>query len=222
MEMPVNVYFDQLPADTQEILDGFLKNKREAAADKDPFAEDWGLSQFWYTKETALKVAAEAARAAKGGRIACLACPSLFRALQEEHPDAAATVFEFDRRFEVLGNYCFYDFNYPESVPADLLHAFAVVVADPPYLAAECLQKTCETMRLLAASPSTIHYLLTGSTMRGTAYQELKLRPVNFRPEHQNKLGNEFLLYCSPEADARPFGSWDTELDPSQQQHKAP
>lgn len=117
--------------------------------------------------------------------------------------------------------------------------------------AAECLQKTCETMRLLAASPSTTHYLLTGSTMRGTAYQELKLRwpilewqippaacwpctvsqdphsptscrPVNFRPEHQNKLGNEFLLYCSPEADARPFGSWDTELDPSQQQHMAP
>ena len=89
-----------LPADTQAILDGFLRNKREAAADKDPFAEDWGLSQFWYTKETASKVAAEAARAAKGGRIACLACPSLFRALQEQHPDAAATVFEFDRRFE--------------------------------------------------------------------------------------------------------------------------
>ena len=77
---------------------------------------------------------------------------------------------------QVLGNYCFYDFNYPESVPADLHHAFAVVVADPPYLAAECLQKTCETMRLLAASPSTTHHLLTGSTMRDIAYQELKLR----------------------------------------------
>ena len=89
-----------LPADTQAILDGFLRNKREAAADKDPFAEDWGLSQFWYTKETASKVAAEATRAAKGGRIACLACPSLFRALQEQHPDAVATLFEFDRRFE--------------------------------------------------------------------------------------------------------------------------
>ena len=147
-----------LPADTQAILDGFLRDKREAAADKDPFAEDWGLSQFWYTKGTASKVAAEAARAAKDGRIACLACPSLFRALQEQHPNAAATVFEFDRRFEaslflasfallecnskncflpdvqVLGNYCFYDFNHPQSVPADLHHAFAVVVADPPYL----------------------------------------------------------------------------------------
>ena len=87
--------------------------------------------------------------------------------------------------------------------------------------------------------------------MRGTAYQELKLRwpilngqvppaacwpctlpqdphsptscrPVRFRPEHQNKLGNEFLLYCGPEADAQPFGSWDAELDPSQAQQEAP
>ena len=69
--------------------------------------------QFWYTDATADTVAAAAAAAARAGpsgRVACVACPSLFRALLRR-PDAAAEggggvrhhLFEYDDRFQVGG-----------------------------------------------------------------------------------------------------------------------
>ena len=58
--------------------------------------------QFWYTEETAGILAKEVVEAAgPSGRIACIACPSLFRALRTKHPDANAHLFEVDLRFEV-------------------------------------------------------------------------------------------------------------------------
>jgi len=59
-------------------------------------------AQFWYTEETAGNLAKEVVEAAgPNGRIACIACPSLFRALRMKHPDAKAHLFEVDLRFEV-------------------------------------------------------------------------------------------------------------------------
>ncbi len=58
--------------------------------------------QFWYTDETANHVARECVEAAgPSGRIACIACPSLFRQLRAHFPDAHAHLFEVDLRFEV-------------------------------------------------------------------------------------------------------------------------
>ena len=57
--------------------------------------------QFWYTDETADRVAKEMVRVANGGSIACMACPSLFRKLREKHPEQQSHLFEFDTRFEV-------------------------------------------------------------------------------------------------------------------------
>lgn len=36
----------------------------------------------------------------QGGGIACLACPSLFRRLRADFPDAQAHLLEYDDRFE--------------------------------------------------------------------------------------------------------------------------
>ena len=61
--------------------------------------------QFWYTDETAGTLAREVVEAAgPSGRIACIACPSLFRALRTHHPDAKVHLFEVDLRFEVGSN----------------------------------------------------------------------------------------------------------------------
>jgi len=91
-----------LSSSTQAILNQFLSERRQAEEESagDPFAENWGMSQFWYTDATAEKVAQEVVKAAKGGRIACLACPSLFRRLRQSFPDADAWLFEYDSRFE--------------------------------------------------------------------------------------------------------------------------
>lgn len=57
--------------------------------------------QFWYTDETAAKVAEECVRVADGGAVACVACPSLFRRLRQQFPEQPAHLFEYDTRFEV-------------------------------------------------------------------------------------------------------------------------
>ena len=77
---------DALSGSTLAALQEFLSEQKKVAenAEGDPFAEDWALSQFWYTKETAHKLAEEVVERSNGGRqpIACVACPSLFRELK--------------------------------------------------------------------------------------------------------------------------------------------
>ncbi len=79
------------------------------------------MLQFWYTEETARAVAEEVVDLAAGGGIACLACPSLFRCLRADFPDAAAHLLEYDRRFEVqLPMQCF--LLNKSSAPSDSQH----------------------------------------------------------------------------------------------------
>jgi len=133
-------------------------------------SEDWQLSQFWYTESTAAALAKEALRAAgDGGRVACVSCPTLYKAIvdavKEEKEASAATVtetaataataaspsacramvLEFDRRFAKWGrDFVFYDYkdaSIPE-LPVDWRQSFDVVVCDPPFLTEDCASAT--------------------------------------------------------------------------------
>lgn len=190
----------QLSVAAAAALQEFYKEQQQQS-EADPFAANFGLSQFWYTEETAAVVAQEAIQLADGGAIACVACPSLFRHIRKHYPDVSAHLFEIDTRFEVLGDFSLYDYNEPLAVPPHLQHHFSVVVADPPYLAEECLSKTATTMRLLTKQPKEDlrFLLLTGAVMEHDALELLSMRPTGFLPEHSHKLGNDFLLYASSE-----------------------
>ena len=189
-------------------------------------------AQFWYTEDTARTVARAVARAAGGGgAVACVACPSLFRALRASFADLRAQLLEYDARFQALGCFSQYDYCEPRDIPLELHGAFDVVVADPPYLvrasadagrrpcdlqqsqvntgyahiyiyipecmvqwcsefssfgwsmvdgcarqAAECLEKTALTIRLLARGERARLVLLTGAIMRPLAHDLLGLR----------------------------------------------
>jgi len=75
----------------------------------------------------------------------------------------------------------------------------------------ECLEKTAATMQLLAEDvEKPRYYLLTGAVMRQPAAQLLSLRPAKFRPQHTNKLGNEFCLFTNVTPSQR-TGGWDTD-----------
>jgi len=77
----------------------------------------------------------------------------------------------------------------------------------------ECLEKTAATMQLLAEDvDKPRYYLLTGAVMRQPAAQLLSLRPATFRPQHTNKLGNEFCLFTNVTPSQR-LGGWDTDGD---------
>ena len=91
-----------LGSHASDALAQFLHEQDEqGSAPDDLFKEIWGLSQFWYSEETSSLVAREAAAAALGGSIACVACPSLFRHLRAEFPGVSARLLEFDCRFQV-------------------------------------------------------------------------------------------------------------------------
>jgi hypothetical protein len=70
-----------LPADTQAILQQFLKEKEEREKDGNETEENWNLSQFWYDDETQKvfgKLVKELLKEHDDLKIALLSCPSLF------------------------------------------------------------------------------------------------------------------------------------------------
>lgn len=179
--------------------------ERATTAD-DPFSvEDWNLSQFHYTEATAASLAAQVATL--GGRCACVSCPTLFAALRDAGHDCH--LFEFDEKYAARGCFSLYDYNEPLSLAPEHLGAFDVVVADPPFLAEECLTKTASTIRALARHADAPVLLLTGAVMRGCALRELRARPCVWQPEHKSKLGNDFLCYATWPAEL--LGGWAPE-----------
>lgn len=79
--------------------------------------------------------------------------------------------------------------------------------------AEECLEKTAISMRLLAKDlKQPTFYLLTGAVMKDAAARLLQLRPAAFRPEHKNKLGNDFYLYSNVTPSAS-LGGWGVAVD---------
>ncbi|KAK6126579.1 hypothetical protein DH2020_039690 [Rehmannia glutinosa] len=212
---------DDLPMLSSQAIEALkeliAKQDRELAAADDPeevalVAEDWRLSQFWYDRQTAETIAAEVATLCEtlsSPRVSCIACPTLYAYLKKIAPGVPAQLLEFDKRFEQYGTeFTFYDYNQPEDLPSSLKHSFQIVVADPPYLSKECLEKVAETIRFLSRPGEPYLLLLTGEVQKDLAAELLGLRPCGFRPQHSSKLGNEFRLFTSYNPGAR-LGGWD-------------
>ncbi|XP_012902259.1 EEF1A lysine methyltransferase 1 isoform X2 [Mustela putorius furo] len=159
--------------------------------------ENW-LSQFWYSQDTALRLATEAVAAAgERGRIACVSAPSVYQKLRSLHrEDISVYIFEYDKRFAIYGEeYIFYDYNNPLDLPEKIAtHSFDIVIADPPYLSKECLRKTSETIKYLTQGKIL---LCTGAVMEEEAAKLLGVKMCKFIPKHTRTLGNEFRCYVN-------------------------
>ncbi|KAG0503674.1 hypothetical protein HPP92_003746 [Vanilla planifolia] len=174
-------------------------------------AEDWRLSQFWYNRETAETIVEEIGRifASTSSAVACVACPTIYAYLKKIKPNIPVWLLEYDKRFEQYGSdYVFYDYNLSEELPDQLRHSFKIVVADPPYLSKECLDKVAQTISYLAQPEEHFLLLLTGAVQTEAAAELLKVYPCGFRPQHSNKLGNEFRLFTNYDPEQR-LGGWD-------------
>ncbi|CAK7342183.1 unnamed protein product [Dovyalis caffra] len=127
-------------------------------------AEDWRLSQFWYDQLTAETVANEVLTLLNNpsSLAACIACPTLFAYIKKIDPSVNVQLLEYDKRFEQYGSdFTFYDYNKPEDLPDEFKHNFQVVVADPPYLSQECLEKVAQAISFLAIPGKSYVLLLT-------------------------------------------------------------
>ncbi|XP_021520586.1 EEF1A lysine methyltransferase 1 isoform X1 [Aotus nancymaae] len=160
--------------------------------------ENWQLSQFWYSQETALQLAQEAiAAVGEGGRIACVSAPSVYQKLREMcREDFSVYIFEYDKRFAMYGEeFIFYDYNHPLDLPQRIpAHSFDIVIADPPYLSEECLRKTSETIKYLTQGKIL---LCTGAVMEEQAAELLGVKMCTFIPKHTRNLANEFRCYVN-------------------------
>ncbi|KAF7818904.1 protein-lysine N-methyltransferase N6AMT2 [Senna tora] len=178
-------------------------------------SEDWRLSQFWYSAETAKTLAEEVLALCEGivdSRVACIACPTLFAYLKKMDPKVSLQLLEYDKRFEQYGSdYTFYDYNKPMDLPSELKNAFKIVVADPPYLSQECLEKVAETISFLKKPGESYLLLLTGAVQKERAAEILGLHPCGFRPQHSSKLGNEFRLFTNYDPGMR-LGGWRVQF----------
>ncbi|KAE8726490.1 RHOMBOID-like protein 15 [Hibiscus syriacus] len=172
--------------------------------------EDWRLSQFWYDPHTARTISQEVVSlcTASHYRVACIACPTLYAYLKKLDPTISVRLLEYDKRFDQYGSdFTFYDYNQPEDFLSELKHNYQVVIADPPYLSKECLEKVAQTISFLAHPEESFLLLLTGEVQTDRAVELLGLRPCNFRPQHSSKLGNEFRLFTNYDPLER-LGGW--------------
>ncbi|XP_034429561.1 EEF1A lysine methyltransferase 1 [Hippoglossus hippoglossus] len=163
--------------------------------------EDWRMSQFWYTEETATLLAEEVVReAGEGGRVVCVSAPSVYQKLKQGVVDGsdrvAAVVLEYDRRFATYGDdFIFYDYKQPLSLPASVApQSFDVVLADPPYLSEECLSKVAKTIKYLSKGKVL---LCTGAMMENLAKELLGVNKCSFLPQHNRNLSNEFRCFVN-------------------------
>ncbi|PWZ23484.1 Histone-lysine N-methyltransferase ASHR1 [Zea mays] len=118
------------------------------------------------------------------GAVACIACPTLYAYLKKTDPGVPAQLLEYDERFGQYGcDFTFYDYNRPEELSAAMKHAYRVIVADPPYLSKECLEKVAKTVSFLAQPKGSFLLLLTGDASPSDA------APVKKESESQAWLG---------------------------------
>lgn len=161
------------------------------------FEENWQLSQFWYNEATvqALVKVIDKCLPDKG-KVALISCPTLFVPVKRQVGNRANVILlEYDRRFEVHGtDFIFYDYNSPEKLPPELTHSFDIVVADPPFLAEECITKTSKTIKLLAKDKIIV---CTGAIMKEHVEKLLSVNQCDFQPQHRNNLANEFSSYSN-------------------------
>ncbi|KAI8870111.1 hypothetical protein GQ42DRAFT_111386, partial [Ramicandelaber brevisporus] len=179
----------------------------------DLFTEDWQLSQFWYDDATAELLAREAHESAlKSGDanpiIYFISSPSAFVKYKELYPNSdsssdstspAVRVMEFDTRFSVFGpEFIHYDFNHPLEFAnaSELRGSASVIVADPPFLQAECLTQTCNTVKHLVGDKKNARVILcTGAVMEEKALELIGAKLTKFHPGHRGGLSNEFRCF---------------------------
>ena len=196
----------QLSAETFSALSEFYKEQEEREQQqvevrdliengKDiDWKEDWQLSQFWYSDETANDLAKAVVNVVgEEGRIACISAPTLYRAcLKLENTKVNFDLFEYDKRFAAYGdNFHFYDYKSPLDVNRDLREKYDLVFADPPFLSEECLTKTMVTVKFLIKDSGNV-VLCTGAVMANLANRLANLNVCQYQPVHENSLSNPF------------------------------
>ncbi|XP_050100141.1 protein-lysine N-methyltransferase CG9154 [Anopheles aquasalis] len=201
-----------LPQDTQDLLKQFLQEKACAngnAQDGGGFEENWQLSQFWYNESTKQTLASVVQSLQEQSavpddifKVALLSAPSAYKHVSKIN--ANAMLFEFDERFAYHGDR-FYQYDYNRAIETNYLdefrEAFDLIIADPPFLSEECIEKMGIIIKKMA-KPNCKLLLCSGAVVQQWAEQYIGVTMCDFRPEHERNLGNEFCSYSNFDLDS--------------------
>ncbi len=112
-------------------------------------------------------------------------------------------LFEYDQRFAPASgsDFVFYDYKSPLKIPKELANSFDVVLADPPFIADECLTSTAVTIKYVSKDAGQL-ILCTGERMTDMAKRLLDLNKCKFEPRHKNNLANEFACFANYDFDS--------------------
>jgi hypothetical protein len=105
------------------------------------------LNQYWYSSSSIASMVAEIEMHAT--KAAFLSTPSLFFSLTNGKLRESSCVFEFDKQWERDPGFVFYDFNFPDRIPVQLMGQFDYIIVDPPFITREVWVKYMETVKLL-------------------------------------------------------------------------
>ncbi|CEP20361.1 unnamed protein product [Cyberlindnera jadinii] len=200
----------------------YQDNSLVAEKGMDLFQEDWQLSQFWYSDDTANLLARELLEGADDDTVICIvSAPSVYAAMKRiekaegKLPTEHIYLLEFDKRFAVLAgdHFGFYDYNSPLELPEGLAGTVNRLLIDPPFLQDECQRKSSQTAHALLHKDKhsktrngVSKYRLiscTGERMKDIIKEVYPdTNPTSFFPEHANGLSNEFFCYASYEGNS--------------------
>ena len=168
----------------------------------DLFKEDWQLSQFWYSQSTADQLADFLASTESNA--VCISAPTAYVALRNKlangNTGKRCFLLEFDSRFQVFSrDFVKYDYKQPlDNMDALLNTDIDVILADPPFLSEECLEKTCMTIRNLNRDGRAKVMICTGAVMEPVLRRLMPdMQMTSFIPQHQNGLSNEFRCFAN-------------------------
>lgn len=79
-------------------------------------------------------------------------------------------------------------------------NSFDLVIADPPFLSEECIEKIGKIIQNVT-KPNGRIILCSGQVVADWAFKYINLKRCAFEPQHERNLGNEFASYASFELD---------------------
>ncbi|KAL6709596.1 Protein-lysine N-methyltransferase efm5 [Coniothyrium glycines] len=199
--------FEKLKSQAEDDFEGKLS--------MDAFAEDWNVSQFWYSDETATVLARRLLDGATDDtRIAVVSAPSAFIQLknllasEEYQCRPQIKLLEIDERFAVFKEFVHYDFEKAIQLPAEMKGAFDAIICDPPFLSEDCQTKAALTVRWLAKSwsqDSLRVIVCTGERMESLItnklYGKAGTKTTDYEIKHAKGLSNEFRCYANFECE---------------------
>ncbi|ORY77707.1 putative N6-adenine methyltransferase-domain-containing protein [Protomyces lactucae-debilis] len=177
------------------------------------FKEDWQLSQFWYSPETADALAGELLAgidktASSQPRVGVLCAPSVYPDLLKRNAQDA-WLFEYDTRFELLAHDKFvkYDYKHPFQLPPALKGTFDRLIIDPPFLQDDCEIKAASTARWLG-KPDCRFIVCSGAKMRDLLLRLYKAEESQFQVAHSGgRLSNDFMCLLNYKSTDPQFAS---------------